>query len=143
MSTRGSTITSPLAREDTFGGGLARADTFAGGWAEKYVTRKESETSDEGVLDEETWDWGVLMTRVFCFFLGFVIVVLLCLGGIDVRLMILAGFVFALLVIIIIGTFIDIQWLVPDWCPGKDFLRCFCRTSNKQSNSNSISENTL
>jgi hypothetical protein len=97
---------------------LSRSDTFQG-W-DVHNEQRMTTDPDDSIMDEETWDWPVLLTRVFCLFLVFIILVLLSLGEIDYRLMVLAAIVFVLLLLIIIGTFVDITWMlprcVPTWC---------------------------
>jgi hypothetical protein len=68
----------------------------------------QDDSEELSILDEETWDWPVLLTRVFCFFLLLCTIVLLGLGGLDIKYFILSSLTFALLLIILIGTYVDI-----------------------------------
>ncbi len=73
---------------------------------------------DDGIMDEEHWNWSALIARVFAFFLLFLIILCIGLEAITRRFLILAAIICVLLVIVIIGTYIDLRekccwWLCP------------------------------
>jgi hypothetical protein len=82
---------------------LERAVTFTG---------YEEFQDHEGILDEEQWNWPVLLTRVFSFFLLFVIIVCVALEEISKRFLVLAAIVCGLLVLVLVATYVDPRkWL--------------------------------
>ena len=98
---------------------LARADTFSA-WIipkRKTINDEYRETNDDGeLIDEEYWDWPVLLTRIFCFILAFCVLLLLCLAELNIHLAILASFVFAFLLLILFATYVDITWMLVSQC---------------------------
>ena len=97
---------------------LARANTFSN-WVSSVDSPNYNRYEDDySVIDVETWNWPVLLTRVFCFFLLFLMIVLFGLGAINTNFDILATFVFIILSIILINTYIDLRVLA---------FRCLCR----------------
>jgi hypothetical protein len=93
---------------------LERAVTFTG---------YEEFQDHEGILDEEQWNWPVLLTRVLCFFLLFVIIVCVALEEISKRFLVLAAVVGGLLVLVLVATYVD---------PRKWFGILFCRRQQQQ-----------
>ena len=89
---------------------LARATTFSN-WDSSMNSSNYNRFDDDSVFDVETWNWPVLLTRVLCFFLLFVMIVLFGLGSINTKFDILASFVFIILSIILINTYIDLRVL--------------------------------
>lgn len=78
---------------------LERAETFTG-----YHNMDDDQ--DE-IMDEEHWNWPVLITRIFCFFLLFLIIVCVILEVITPRFLILAAIICGFLVLIVVATYID------------------------------------
>jgi hypothetical protein len=60
-----------------------------------------------GIIDEEHWNWSVLMMRVFCFFLLFLIILCVGLEAITRRFLVLAAIICGFLVLVIIATYVD------------------------------------
>jgi hypothetical protein len=77
---------------------LERATTFTG---------YEGMADQDPIIDEEHWNWPVLLTRVFCFFLLFLIVICVALEEISRRFLVLAAIICGVLVIVIVATYID------------------------------------
>ena len=76
------------------------------------------QTEQDELMDEETWHWPTLLARIFAFFLLFVTILCLCLQAISKRFLILAAIVCVLLIVVIVGTFVDLRtkcfwWLCP------------------------------
>lgn len=102
------------------------AVSFAGISNKSTVTPSNNDESspqtnieeEDGILDEETWNWSALIARVFAFFLLFLIIICIGLEAITRRFLILAAIICVLLVIVIIGTYIDLRekccwWICP------------------------------
>jgi hypothetical protein len=77
---------------------LERAVTFTG-----YDEMQDPDP----IIDEEHWNWTVLLTRIFCFLLVFVIIVCVALEAITPKFLVLAAIICGLLVIVLIATYID------------------------------------
>ena len=77
---------------------LERAETFTG-----YNNMRD----DDEIMDEEVWNWPVLMTRVFCFFLLFLIILCVILEVITPKFLVLAAIICGFLVLVVIATYID------------------------------------
>ena len=90
---------------------LERATTFSG-WEDDSYNR----FGDDDVFDVETWNWPVLLTRVFCFFLLFIMLVLFGLGAINKKFLVLASIVFVLLSIVLINTYINLRAHAKRFC---------------------------
>lgn len=76
---------------------LERAVTFTG----------YNEMEDEEIMDEETWNWPVLLTRIFCFFLVFMILLCVALEWISPRFLVLAAIICGVLLLVLVATYID------------------------------------
>lgn len=68
---------------------------------------------DDELIDEETINWKRLCTRVLAFFLLFLIILFLCLGGISKKFFALAGIICIILVLIIINTYVKLIHYLP------------------------------
>jgi hypothetical protein len=64
---------------------------------------------EDGIMDEETWNWSALIARVFAFFLLFLIIICIGLEAITRKFLVLAAIICVLLVIVIVGTYIDLR----------------------------------
>lgn len=64
---------------------------------------------EDTILDEETVHWKVLATRLFCFFLLFLVILCCILEFLSWKLLVLAAFICAFLIFVIIGTYVDLQ----------------------------------
>ncbi|KAJ1429455.1 hypothetical protein B484DRAFT_449359 [Ochromonadaceae sp. CCMP2298] len=73
--------------------------------------RRTTTNQSEGIIDEENINWRGLLTRVFLVFL--LVVMLACLGlyALSPAFAFLACMVCALLVLCLIGTFVDLSFL--------------------------------
>lgn len=101
---------------------LDRSDTFSG-WEDSELAHNKTPQNSgatEDVIDEETWNWPVLMTRVFCFFLLFIIMVMFGLGALDSKFLVVGAIIFVLLSIILINTYVN---LVP---LARKYICCCC-----------------
>jgi hypothetical protein len=122
----------PLRTEDIYGGKESFAEISER--TKRRITQQSNvpEQADE-ILDEETWNWPALTARVFAFFLLFAIIVSIALQTISKRFLILAALICILLVIVIIGTYVDIKSM---------FLALICPRKQEEIASDSI-ENPL
>lgn len=67
---------------------------------------------DGGILDEEHWNWPVLLARILCFFLLFLIILCVGLEALTQKFLILAAIICGALVFVIVGTYVDPRkWL--------------------------------
>ena len=62
---------------------------------------------DDNILDEENVNWAFLATRICAFLMLFLIILFLGLGAITDKFFILAAIMAVVLVLIIVGTYID------------------------------------
>jgi hypothetical protein len=87
---------------------------------------------DEEILDEETINWTVLVTRVFAFFLLFLVVLFCALEEISIKFVALAAIVCIVLILVIVATYIDIR---------RYFLCCckFKNSGNENTNESEVS----
>lgn len=92
---------SPTVRPLSTGAGVSHENEN-----ELYRTLNEEEG---GILDEETINWPVLLTRVFAIFLLLLIIVFFSLEEISRKFLVLAAIFCVVLVIVIVGTFIDLR----------------------------------
>lgn len=121
-------------KEGVYGGNV----TFAGMSnkpTQQEIIEPNNLEGEDGVLDEETWNWSALIARVFAFFLLFLIIICIGLEAITRRFLILAAIICVLLVIVIIGTYVDLREKCCWWiCPRKRQL-----SDNPLENSSSTS----
>lgn len=78
---------------------LERAETFTG-----YNNMRDQ---DDEIMDEEHWNWPVLLTRIFCFFLLFLIIICVILEVITPRFLVLAAIICGFLILVVVGTYVD------------------------------------
>lgn len=97
---------------------LERANTFSLDRAQSFTDYKPMEdqvVAEEEIIDEEHVHWKVLLTRVFCFFLLFLVILFCALVGVNRRFVFLAAFICIFLVFVIIATYVDIPARLRSW----------------------------
>lgn len=68
----------------------------------------EMDEDDLGIMDEEMVNWPVLCTRIFAFFLLFLIIVCFALEEITKRFLILAAIICVVLILVIVFTYVNV-----------------------------------
>lgn len=109
-----------LLRADTFQPVSAQPQSFS-----EYLSKphrsddtRRSDNESMSLLDEEVWDWPVLLTRVLCFALLFAFIVFTIIGStLTLFYMVIAAGILLILIIVLIGTFVDITSRLPSWVP--------------------------
>jgi hypothetical protein len=80
---------------------------------------------DGSVIDEETINWPVLLTRVFTFFLLFLVILFCSLGKVSQKFLWLGAIVCAVLVFLLISTFVDLRPYLCFCCPNRCYDNYF------------------
>lgn len=97
---------------------------------ERAVTFTDyKEMEEELIIDEEHVNYPILCARIFSFFLLFLIILCLALEEITKRFLFLAALICALLILVIVSTYID---------PRKLFKYCLTRDTARITSNNII-----
>lgn len=72
---------------------------------------------DGSVLDEETINWPVLLTRVFAFFLLFLVILFCSLEQVSRKFLWLGAIVCVILFFVLVSTFVDLRPYICCCCP--------------------------
>lgn len=91
---------------------LERVTTFSDYNAPASNTNYNVMEEELGMMDEEVVNWPVLCTRIFAFFLLFLIIICFALEEITQRFLLLAAIIGVLLVIVIFSTYFDIRRII-------------------------------
>lgn len=104
-----------LGRTFSLRPGGGNTGTAANGDAENDLYRTMND--DGEVLDEETINWPVLLTRVFAFFLLFLVILFCSLEEVSHKFLWLAAIVCVVLLVVIVCTYVDLRPYICCCCP--------------------------
>jgi hypothetical protein len=104
---------------------------------------------DGSVIDEETINWPVLLTRVSAFFLLFLMIIFCSLEEVSQKFLWLGAIVCVILILVLISTFVDLRpylcFCCPDRCSNNYFVtrRSIIIRNQKPSSANNSINSTL